>query len=313
MSNINLKNNKEKEIGGTKSKKSNIDSVDNVDNTFKKLSCSPTQEKSFTCYTTNALIKLRDSWNARHPDAMIHSNDVKEIWDSLKSGFGNLCNKESCWLRQLAFDSKDVKNLFSYFAPESPKTWAKNPNEWLSSVDITKVMKQYETTFPSFEFLGPSPIDFDKTPKGESSCVFEELCDFELKKYLNPADPKHKIGIIFNTDPHYLSGSHWISLFINVKKQFIFFFDSTGDAPPKEITKFVKKIIKQGKDVGLHLKYIVNNKEHQKHNTECGMYSLFMIINLLKETRSPEDFLTTIFSDKEMERFRSIFFNKEEV
>ena len=303
----NLKNNKETitETGGLKKS--------SVDNTFKKLSCSPTQEKSFTCYTTNALIKLRDSWNARHPDAMIHSDDVKEIWDSLKSGFGNTCNKESCWLRQLASDSKDVKNLFSYFAPESPKTWSKNPNEWLSSVDITKVMKQYETAFPSFEFLGPSPIDFDKTPKGESSCVFEELCEFEIIKYLNPADPKHKIGIIFNTDPHYLSGSHWISLFVNMKKQFIFFFDSTGDAPPKEINKFVKKIIKQGKDIDLHFKYIVNNKEHQKHNTECGMYSLFMIINLLKETRSPEDFLTTVFSDKEMERFRHVFFNKEEV
>jgi hypothetical protein len=38
-----------------------------------------------------------------------------------------------------------------------------------------------------------------------------------------------------------------------------------------------------------------------------------MIINLLKETRTPEDFLTTLFTDKEMERFRSIFFNKEEL
>ena len=56
----------------------------NADKEFKKLSCSPTQEKSFTCYTTNALMQLRDSWNARHPDAMIQSNDVEEIWHSLK-------------------------------------------------------------------------------------------------------------------------------------------------------------------------------------------------------------------------------------
>ena len=302
------------ETGGTRIKKSNnANNATNMDGEFKKLSCGPTQEKSFTCYTTGALMHLRDTWNARHPDAAIQSNDIEEIWHSLKSGFGNVCNKESCWLRQLASASKEVKNLFNYFAPESPKTWKKNPNEWLSSVDITKVMKQYEDKFPSFEFLGPSPIDFDKTPKGESSCVFEELCNFELKNYLNPADPKHKIGIVFNTDPHYLTGSHWISLFIDMKKQFIFFFDSTGDAPPKEITKFVKKIIKQGKALGLHFKYVVNTKEHQKRNTECGMYSLFMIINLLKETRTPEDFLTTLFTDKEMERFRSIFFNKEEL
>ena len=301
------------EIGGTKMKKpNNINNV-NTDGEFKKLSCGPTQEKSFTCYTTSALLQLRDSWNARHPDAAIQSNDVEEIWHSLKSGFGNVFNKESCWVRQLASSSKEVKNLFNYFAPESPKTWKKNPNEWLSSVDITKVMKQYEDKFSSFEFLGPSPIDFDKTPKGESSCVFEELCNFELKTYVNPTDPKHKIGIIFNTDPHYLTGSHWISLFINLKREYIFFFDSTGDTPPKEITKFVKKIIKQGKELGMHFKYIVNTKEHQKRDTECGIYSLFMITNLLKETRTPEDFLTTLFTDKEMERFRGIFFNHEEV
>ena len=62
----------------------------NLDESFKKLSCSPTQEKDFTCYTTNAIIKLRDSWNARHPDALISSNDVKEIWESLKTRLGSV-------------------------------------------------------------------------------------------------------------------------------------------------------------------------------------------------------------------------------
>ena len=283
-----------------------------LDKTFKKLSCAPTQEKDFTCYTTNAIIKLRDSWNSRHPDALISSNDVKEIWESLKAGFGSVCNKESCWMRQLFNEGASAtKDLFNYFAPESPKTWNKNPNEWLSSVDITKVMKQYEDAFPFFEFIGPSPIDFDKTPKGEPSCVYEELCNFDIKTYLNPANNKNKIGIIFNTDPHYLSGSHWISLFINIKQQFIFFFDSTGDPPSKEINKFAKKIMKQGKEIGMNFKYIVNNKQHQKSNTECGIYSLFMIANLLKETKTPNDFLTSIFTDKEMTYFRQIFFNKE--
>jgi len=291
---------------------SNSSQENTSDKSFRKLSCAPTQEKDFTCYTTNAIIKLRDNWNARHPDAIINSNDIKEIWESLKNGFGNVCNKESCWLRQLFDQSASAtKDLFNYFAPESPKTWNKNPNEWLSSVDITKVMKQYESAFPFFEFLGPSPIDFDKTPKGEPSCVYEELCNFDIKKYLDPNNKKTKIGIIFNTDPHYLSGSHWISLFINIKQQFIFFFDSTGDAPSKEINKFAKRIIKQGEDIGLNLKYIVNNKQHQKSNTECGIYSLFMIANLLKETKTPNDFLTTIFTDKEMTTFRQIFFNKE--
>ena len=64
----------ENETGGTKNKKLNNNV--NVDREFKKLSCGPTQEKSFTCYTTNALMHLRDSWNARHPDAAIQSDNV---------------------------------------------------------------------------------------------------------------------------------------------------------------------------------------------------------------------------------------------
>ena len=84
-----LKHKKNKSIR----KKPTQENENNLDESFKKLSCAPTQEKDFTCYTTNAIIKLRDSWNARHPDALIKSNDVKEIWESLKTAFGSVCNK----------------------------------------------------------------------------------------------------------------------------------------------------------------------------------------------------------------------------
>ena len=71
--------------------------------------------------------------------------------------------------------------------------------------------------------------------------------------------------------------------------------------------------MKQGKEIGINFKYIVNDKQHQKSNTECGIYSLFMISNLLKETKTPNDFLTSMFTDKEMTQFRKIFFNHESV
>ena len=45
--------------------------------------------------------------------------------------------------------------------------------------------------------------------------MWEELCKFSLKKQLSKG--KQKTGIIFNTDPHYKEGSHWISLFINIQ------------------------------------------------------------------------------------------------
>jgi len=69
MSQNKIENKIENEIGGTKIKK--LNNAPNMDGEFKKLSCGPTQEKSFTCYTTGALMHLRDTWNARHPDASI--------------------------------------------------------------------------------------------------------------------------------------------------------------------------------------------------------------------------------------------------
>ena len=41
-------------------------------------------------------------------------------------------------------------------------------------------MKQYEKVYPCFEFMGPSPIDFDKR-KMYGECVWEELCHFNLE------------------------------------------------------------------------------------------------------------------------------------
>ena len=48
------------------------------------------------------------------------------------------------------------------FRPDMPNTWSSNPNTWLSTIDINKVMEQYEEAYPKFQYLGANPIDFDK-------------------------------------------------------------------------------------------------------------------------------------------------------
>lgn len=277
---------------------------------FIKLKCSPKiQENEFTCYSNESLMKLKSLWNARHPDVVIKSNEPREIWASLKEHLKNVCNKESCWLKQNFASSGIDKEMLNYtFAPKSPDDWKKNPNEWLNSIDIENVMKQYEKEFPYFDFIGAAPIDFD-SPKMYGECVWEELCHFDLN--ISIRNGKNKIGFIFNTDPHYLSGSHWISMFVNLKQKYIFFFDSTGAPPPKEVKKLIKKITEQGKVAGIEFRYIQNDKHHQKKPTECGMYSLFMIINLLRDVKKPEDFIVDTFPDEEMQKFRKLYFNSD--
>lgn len=273
---------------------------------FKKLNCSPKKSLEFSCYSAKMLNKLKHSWNKRHPDKIITTNDTKEIWLQLKNNMKNICYTERCWLNQKFMEyNLDTELKTNIFAPDSPKSWEDNPNEWLSSIDIDNIMVQYENKHPSFIFIGPSPIDFNKK-KRFGGCVWNELCNFNLNNLIKKG--KNKIGIVFNTDPHNLGGSHWICMFIDVKKQYIFYFDSNASKTPKEIYTLVKKIKSQGDAIGINLKYIKNQTVHQKSNTECGMYCLFTLIQLLENKMEPDDFKKRI-PDKNMENLRKVIFN----
>lgn len=254
-------------------------------------------------------MKLRTLWNARHPDEKITSNDPRTIWESLNNKLSGTCRTESCWLRQKFVNEKDAKEIRNFtFAPEAPVSWSKNPSEWLSSTDIEKVMRQYEKAYPCFEFLGPSPIDYDAHVEyGE--CVWEELCKFDLKAFVDRG--KFKIGVIFNLDKHYEPGSHWVSLFVNLKKNYIFYFDSTGEPAPKEVKTLVKTIQGQASSLGMgELRFVVNDRPHQKGNNECGMYSLYAIATQLKDQRHPESFLKGgEITDHSMHSLRDKYFN----
>ena len=278
---------------------------------FVKLNCSPKNTNTnYTCYSDSDLYKLKDMWNARHPDRPIKTKNTKQIWILLKEYYATICNKESCWVRQMTKNSKQEQELLDAFAPESPKEWEKNPNEWLSSIDILQVMNQYEKKYKCFDFLGPSPIDYD-THKLYGKCVWEELCHFDLDKHLQK---KHtKIGVIFNLDPHYKGGSHWVSLFINIKNKTIFFFDSTGEQIPPQIKKFVNTVIEQGKQLPTPINFKFDQNypvEHQYGNTECGIYSIFFIIHMLEDKITGHYLKTNILKDEYIENFRKVYYNQ---
>ena len=279
-----------------------------------QVQCAPgaTRKNRFSCLSNKALLQLRDMWNKRHPDVRIITRQPKQIWEALNSHMSNTCHRESCWLKQKFVDGKLDHVLKNAYAPLAPKDWINKPNEWLTSVDILNVMKQYENpkVYPCYEFMGPSPIDYYvRISHGE--CVWPELCNFSLEEQMKRG--KTKIGIIFNTDPHNKGGAHWISLFINIKKKFIYFYDSVGSEMPPETRKFIERVVEQGKQLSPPIVFDVwENKgiEHQKGNTECGVYSLFFIIHMLEDKITPAYLKTHIIDDKYMEKFRKIYFNE---
>jgi hypothetical protein len=311
---------------GAKTKKlRNKRKMNNNTRASKKINCSPIVKgktiNKDTCYTQDILFKIRDAYNEEHNlEEKITTNEPNEIWNILHERLA-MCEKEDCWLEEL----KDVQlkeKIDEYiFAPDKPPEWKQNKNEWLSNIDIDEVMEQYEKTYPNFKFIGPTPIDFDTRllEKGEK-CVWEELCTISLEKMLK--DGKNKIGVTFNLDKHNQSGSHWVSLFVDLKDHFVFYYDSAGNDIPVEIDRLRKRLMKQAKELKnkINLKFYKNYPvEHQYGNTECGMYSLFFIITML--TGVVEDdtklslakkiklFMGGKIPDDYIEQYRNVYFN----
>jgi hypothetical protein len=283
---------------------------------FQKLSCSPESDNNynFSCYDQDDLTKLKIAYNKRHKGDPIVSDDPKKIWETLRYRYHNVCDKESCWLRQNFANNKLGNELIHSFAPKQPSSWKKNDRTWLSSNEINQVMKQYENKYKCFEFIGPSPIDYD-TYDDDNNCIWPELCHFNINDKLKKR--KFKIGIIFNLDKHDQPGSHWVSLFIHLKNKKIYYFDSvksntTTNTVPPEILRFVKKIQDQGNNMNVNYDFEYNNKiAHQTKNTECGMYSLYFIINMLKDLKTWDNFMKLRIKDDDVHKFRKIYFNQE--
>lgn len=308
--------NKLRKKGSNKSTKKNKSTKDNKETKknkkLKNVMCSPDiKDNHFSCYSNENLFILKKYWNDNNSDK-IRTNEPKEIWKELKIKHNNDCNKESCWLQKSPIPANDKKMILNTsFAPIAPEEWKRNPNTWLSTLDLLRVLKQYERSHPHFKFLGPSPIDYDyKTSYNQ--CVWNDLCKFKLSNYKNKNI--HKIGVIFNTDPHTRNGAHWISVFIDTKKNVIYFFDSVGRKAPVQVKKFIDGVIEDSKTLGKEMMYdeLYNHKmEHQFEDTECGMYSLYFIINMLTKKKRWEHFCKNKITDKAVSKFRNIYFNKE--
>tara|TARA_B100000214_G_scaffold364127_1_gene330362 strand:- start:166 stop:1029 length:864 start_codon:yes stop_codon:yes gene_type:complete len=227
------------------------------------------------------------------------------------------CNKESCW-KSIGIIKNELtekeKELFeNSFRPDMPDEWKDNPNAWLSTSDINRVMEQYEDAYPKFQYLGANPIDFD-TEISKGKCVSNELCNINIKDIRK--DGKDTLGMVFNTDPHDQSGQHWFSLYIDLKginiieKPCIYYFDSLASKPKNEVVEFVKRVQEQCCEINKDISFLYNDIRHQHNNTECGVYCIHFLVSMLKG-KNFKNYIRNKRNDKEMEEFRNFFFIKK--
>lgn len=265
--------------------------------------CSPgnKNKKSYTCFNKKSLRKMAKEWNNSNDDKIkINSND-RQIWENIEDKMKQKCNNEWCWINKISsnLDHKEI------FRPEKPKLWNKKEREWLDSINISDVMKQYEEKHKDFIFIGPVPIDFDlKNHFG--NCVVDELCKTNLDTLIKKG--KTQIGIIFNLDKHDESGSHWVALYCNTKKSRINYFDSYGMEPEDEIktlmNRFHDKLEARNKKCTIE----INKKRHQYKGTECGVYCLYFIITMLSNKINFSKFCNNHMPDDKIFKQRSMLF-----
>ena len=304
-------------------------------NFIEQTKCAPSKQyEDGSCFTLESLIKIASNYNKKNPDNQINLDLSKsELVEELKNRLSDKCSEQTCWLRLDIVKALDDDIKEDTFRPVGPS----KKYEWLSTTHINDVISQYHTLYDDFIFLGAVPLDFDDIPVlGIKNINFDNLIK----------EGKTKFGLVINQDEHWKSGSHWVGLYIDFNQNGIYYFDSVASPPLKLTKKFITKIakymynrkynenlpinnvlkiFKRLKDIPenevksflnkkKYLKNLVNDFDiryntiqHQFDNSECGVYSINFILDMV-EGKKFDEVINNVTKDEEMNTNRKIFF-----
>lgn len=296
--------------------------------------CAPSKKfEDGSCFTLDSLKFIATKYNESNTTNKINIIDDKlKLVEDITKKLSSSCSTQICWLRNdilKNIDNEEITN--NTFRPIGPKS----KYEWLSTTNINDVIDQYHTHNKDFLFMGTVPYDFQELK-------VLGLNNFNFNKIFE--EGKNKLGMVINLDESHQTGSHWVSLYTDLKKNQIYFFDSVGKPPKKKIKTFINKIVefmykkKYNKDIDVStimslikqvnnknnkIKYLnmlntnlnpfdirYNNIQHQFKNSECGVYSINFIVRSLKG-ESFDNIINNITSDDKMNECRQLYFINE--
>lgn len=256
--------------------------------------CAPERVStgSPTCFTSSELKIIAKDLNNHVDDARqkVRLDQPKnKLHSDIRKRLESFCNEEHCWLEQSFLKHDHRKVLEKSFRPKKPRTWYNNPRTWLNTFDILHVMRQYERLHKDFAFLGVFPIDF-RNHYSSGFCVGDSLCTFTVKEFL--AKKKTHFGIVLNLDTHTMPGSHWVSVYCNLNPKRpnfgFYYYDSVSSPPGKEVVSFAREVEEEVKQLfppKVAQKFVLDYNKVQKQfkNTECGVFSIVFLTQMLKQ------------------------------
>ncbi|AXN91118.1 putative Ulp1-like cysteine protease [Namao virus] len=190
-----------------------------------------------SCFPREILIKLYFIYdNITRVDQWPTENIVKALKKKItETKQPNNCSikDEICWLKLNPKLSQKVSDLEKvYLKPAGPQVGIK----WISNIDLDGVLTQYESYYPYFKYLGCFMRDFEKNIP---SFYYSVQKMFNEGKY-------YYYAMVINLDKYSEKGSHWVTLYIDIKNYKVYYFDSNGDDPgyiDNKIPTFINKII----------------------------------------------------------------------
>jgi len=266
-------------------KKTSIKNI--IKSHYKQTHCTPFKDRlPYSCLSRSgihiiakALDKMNDIDIIQEgvSDKELYHNICNMIQDAFK------CKNEACWLNisklKNQLSKKDFTLLEGHFRPDMPGEIVEDDTAWISNFDIEEVLNQFHNNVDSFYSYGAVPIDFSK-------CSVSDLCKIDIGNHLT--NNETKIGIVFNTDKSGLPGKHWMSMFIDLLGSNlngdpgIYFFDSFGEKPSKEINDLIQKLQSQGKQHSIEFVVANNDKSFQKNNYSCGFYCMHFLEHMVR-------------------------------
>lgn len=211
------------------------------------------------CSTTENLDKLK-KW-------LQITGGPQKIIDQAKAKSG--CTSESCLYKTVSvLADSDLDARFKKTGP-----W--NSTEWLSNEDIDQnVLQDYEKKFPRFKHIEFQMRDFESR-RGELA----KLNWLELAKHYDC------LACALNTDRSGGAGEHWTAFYVDFIGGTVEYFDSAGQKPLKEFSDFAIETAHTLSAGGKKFRdEMVTKIEHQRENTECGVYTLYYILCRLHGT-----------------------------
>lgn len=204
-----------------------------------------------------------------------------------------------------ALGEKEVlKELHTSFKPLGPVN-----NDLFNNFVEDNVMKHLEHYDPTFLGLDVNLMDF--LHYGGSITKLKPAIIFKGKQY------KH-FGCVMNTMN--MSGDltkvgHWVALygdFRNPNLHTIEYFNSSGRSAPPELYRWMEQFAKEC-EISTGIKCIpvnVSNIQHQKSDTECGIYAVYFITARIIGI-SYKKFREVAISDDRVNKFRKNMFNDQ--